>query len=124
MAFRPPRNPQLLLHRALLAIDSIVHPARDNLLKPRPPPLALPPPSSTATFFATSLALQTLDHGAERGAAQREFASNGGSIKATLFPGDGIGPEIAESVKQVIAYSIFLGRTPLKFKPTQNNIYV
>ncbi|RWR76857.1 isocitrate dehydrogenase NAD catalytic subunit 5, mitochondrial-like protein [Cinnamomum micranthum f. kanehirae] len=29
------------------------------------------------------------------------FASSGTTIRATLFPGDGIGPEIAESVKQV-----------------------
>jgi hypothetical protein len=124
MAFRPPGNPQSLLRRALSAIDSIVHSARDNLLKPGPLPLTLPPPSSTATSFATSPALQTLDHGGERGAARRGFSSNGGSIKATLFPGDGIGPEIAKSVKQVIAYSIFPKRTPLKLKPTQSNVSV
>ncbi|KAJ4844335.1 Isocitrate dehydrogenase [NAD] catalytic subunit 5, mitochondrial [Turnera subulata] len=34
-------------------------------------------------------------------AAARAFASASTPITATLFPGDGIGPEIAESVKQV-----------------------
>ncbi|WZZ62740.1 hypothetical protein YC2023_062847 [Brassica napus] len=33
--------------------------------------------------------------------ASRAFSSSTTPIKATLFPGDGIGPEIAESVKQV-----------------------
>jgi hypothetical protein len=31
----------------------------------------------------------------------RAFSSASTPIRATLFPGDGIGPEIAESVKQV-----------------------
>ena len=31
---------------------------------------------------------------------QRSFSSSSDLITATLFPGDGIGPEIAESVKQ------------------------
>ncbi|CAI9760682.1 unnamed protein product [Fraxinus pennsylvanica] len=31
----------------------------------------------------------------------RSFSSESNLIRATLFPGDGIGPEIAESVKQV-----------------------
>lgn len=31
----------------------------------------------------------------------RNYSSSPGLIRATLFPGDGIGPEIAESVKQV-----------------------
>nr|GMC48772.1 3-isopropylmalate dehydrogenase, chloroplastic-like [Ipomoea batatas]GMD39070.1 3-isopropylmalate dehydrogenase, chloroplastic-like [Ipomoea batatas] len=31
----------------------------------------------------------------------RSFAASSNLIRATLFPGDGIGPEIAESVKQV-----------------------
>lgn len=110
MAFRPPGNPQSLLRRALSAINNIVHPARDNLLTPGSPSLVLPPSSSTSTFSATSPALQTPDYGGDRGTSRRGFASHGGSIKATLFPGDGIGPEIAESVKQVIAYSIFLGK--------------
>lgn len=29
-------------------------------------------------------------------------------IKATLFPGDGIGPEIAESVKQVLSPAVHI----------------
>lgn len=33
--------------------------------------------------------------------AARAFSSSATTIRATLFPGDGIGPEIAESVKQV-----------------------
>lgn len=32
------------------------------------------------------------------------FSTSGTPITATLFPGDGIGPEIAESVKQVQFY--------------------
>ena len=41
--------------------------------------------------------------------AARAFSSVSTSIRATLFPGDGIGPEIAESVKQVcICYPRFL----------------
>lgn len=44
-------------------------------------------------------------------ATARAFSSSSADlIRATLFPGDGIGPEIAESVKQVLPFllSIFL----------------
>lgn len=34
-------------------------------------------------------------------AFSRSFSSSSDLITATLFPGDGIGPEIAESVKEV-----------------------
>jgi len=34
----------------------------------------------------------------------RSFSSATTPIQATLFPGDGIGPEIAESVKQVTSF--------------------
>ena len=43
--------------------------------------------------------------------AARAFSSAPAPIPATLFPGDGIGPEIAEAVKQVplnIAFFFFL----------------
>jgi len=36
----------------------------------------------------------------------RAFFSSSTPIKATLFPGDGIGPEIAESVKQVPFFNL------------------
>ncbi|KAG0603797.1 hypothetical protein M758_10G121200 [Ceratodon purpureus] len=101
MALRPPGNPQSLLRRALSAINNIVHPARDNLLTPGSPSLVLPPSSSTSTFSGISPVLPAPDHSGDRGTFRRGFASHGGSIKATLFPGDGIGPEIAESVKQI-----------------------
>lgn len=35
-------------------------------------------------------------------AAAASDSSNSNLIRATLFPGDGIGPEIAESVKEVL----------------------
>jgi isocitrate dehydrogenase (NAD+) len=38
----------------------------------------------------------------------RAFSSAPAPIIATLFPGDGIGPEIAESVKQVRLNTIYL----------------
>lgn len=38
----------------------------------------------------------------------RAFSSDITPITATLFPGDGIGPEIAESVKQVFSVCIFI----------------
>lgn len=41
----------------------------------------------------------------------RSFSSSGGSesnlIRATLFPGDGIGPEIADAVRKVCEYVHF-----------------
>lgn len=40
-------------------------------------------------------------------AVERAFSSQA-PIRATLFPGDGIGPEIADSVKQVRSSSILL----------------
>lgn len=36
----------------------------------------------------------------------RAFSSDTTTIRATLFPGDGIGPEIAESVKQVLSVGL------------------
>jgi hypothetical protein len=38
---------------------------------------------------------------AGRAAAAPFSTASGETVRATLFPGDGIGPEIAESVKQV-----------------------
>lgn len=37
----------------------------------------------------------------------RSFAASSNLIRATLFPGDGIGPEIAESVKQVRFFATY-----------------
>ncbi|OAY40970.1 isocitrate dehydrogenase [NAD] catalytic subunit 5, mitochondrial [Manihot esculenta] len=51
--------------------------------------------SSTATNPVTARNYSLL------ASAARAFSSATAPIKATLFPGDGIGPEIAESVKQV-----------------------
>lgn len=43
-----------------------------------------------------------LQEGCESAVARRSFCSEGEKvITATLFPGDGIGPEIATSVKEV-----------------------
>lgn len=39
------------------------------------------------------------------GQQQRFMAANPDRVTATLFPGDGIGPEICESVKQVRDHS-------------------
>lgn len=81
---------------------------RDHFVAPS---LILPPgfssgpgPGPGPTGLLTSpaaAALQFPKQGADKSVCSREFSSSGGSIKATLFPGDGIGPEIAESVKKI-----------------------
>ena len=101
-------SPTSLVRRALSAIRSIVIPQKDcQIITSCPGALhVLPPTSFSASAALTSSPLfngvlqeQPVfepGHGARRG-----FSSSGGVIKATLFPGDGIGPEIAESVKKV-----------------------
>lgn len=101
-------SPTSLVRRALSAIRSIVIPQKDcQIITSCPGALhALPPTSFSASAALTPFPMfnkvlqeqPVLEpgHGARRG-----FSSSGGVIKATLFPGDGIGPEIAESVKKV-----------------------
>lgn len=91
MTLRPACSPSFLLRRALAAIASI-KPQWDH---PRPQPQWL----SSSSLLAPSR-LKEPDDVLGKVSPKRFFAS-GGAIKATLFPGDGIGPEIAESVKQV-----------------------
>lgn len=106
-------SPTSLVRRALSAIRSIVIPQKDCQIITSCPggaPLHVLPPTSFSASSAAALLtpfpvlnkvvqeqpVLEPGHGARRG-----FASSGGVIKATLFPGDGIGPEIAESVKKV-----------------------
>lgn len=96
-------SPTSLVRRALSAIRSIVIPQKDcQIITSCPGALHVLPPTSFSTPFPVfNGVLQEQPvfepgHGGRRG-----FSSSGGVIKATLFPGDGIGPEIAESVKKV-----------------------
>ncbi|CAN7002287.1 hypothetical protein IGI04_020757 [Brassica rapa subsp. trilocularis] len=54
-----------------------------------------------AAFLARRLLGTSTSSSSALISAARAFSSSTTPIKATLFPGDGIGPEIAESVKQV-----------------------
>lgn len=101
-------SPMLLVQQALSAIRNIVIPQKDcQIITSCPEALhGLPGMSFSASTASTSFplfygALQEKPVFEPGHSARRGFSSNSGVIKATLFPGDGIGPEIAESVKKV-----------------------
>ncbi|CAM8959534.1 unnamed protein product [Rhodiola kirilowii] len=48
---------------------------------------------------ATTSVLSTLSNSTALRAFSSDSDSDSGLIRATLFPGDGIGPEIAEAIK-------------------------
>lgn len=52
------------------------------------------------------LGISNSSSGSALNSVARAFFSSTTPIKATLFPGDGIGPEIAESVKQVPYFNL------------------
>jgi isocitrate dehydrogenase (NAD+) len=59
--------------------------------------------AAAATATTSGAALASSTSSLPSSSSHRAFASDSGIITATLFPGDGIGPEIAEAVKEIFA---------------------